>query len=306
MCQIDQLADSAIRRAVRKKIIWNAVAKDESAFEQTLAALKAAFTRAWLLGVQKAIGDAIDTVKIIGVDAATPATVNAVMTALEEQLGGQAMAAVMRGPLLNFTTAFVKQGLIDAGASAGVDIAFGLADLDALTVLKQANLFWVRQSWTDETDKILRELLTTFFQENNQLTVPQLGTALSKELAKWGSNRTGYWDMLADHTATKTREIGRVSGYLKAGIMKVRVKAYIDGSTTQFCRSIHGKVISIQRLVDQRDAYLEACKNKDTEAAKAAWVMHKNDDTYGGEEVLGIGSPPYHFRCRTITVAEFG
>lgn len=41
---------------------------------------------------------------------------------------------------------------------------------------------------------------------------------------------------MPDHTATKTREMGRVSGYERAGITRVQVRAHLDERTTDIKR----------------------------------------------------------------------
>lgn len=74
--------------------------------------------------------------------------------------------------------------------------------------------------------------------------------------------------------ATKSREIGRVTGYQRAGIQRVQIRAHLDERTTPCCRQLHGRVIEVQTLVDQRDAYFEAAARGNVDALKDIWVMH--------------------------------
>ncbi|ADW17650.1 hypothetical protein Despr_1496 [Desulfobulbus propionicus DSM 2032] len=129
-----------------------------------------------------------------------------------------------------------------------------------------------------------------------------------------GDKGTAYWDLLADHTATKIREIGRVSGYEKAGIEVVRVKARLDSKTSETCRRLHGTVIAVMDLRRQVEQYMAACESGSKEKIKAAWPWWSDaqaenltsQNAINRQVARGkIGLPPYHARCRTITVAEF-
>lgn len=106
--------------------------------------------------------------------------------------------------------------------------------------------------------------------------------------------------------ATKSREIGRVTGYQRAGIQRVQIRAHLDERTTPCCRQLHGRVIEVQTLVDRRDAYFEAAARGDVDALKDIWVMHGAGTDLSNtrtRDLKGVGSPPCHYRCRTIAVA---
>lgn len=112
--------------------------------------------------------------------------------------------------------------------------------------------------------------------------------------------------IVAGHMATKGREIGRVTGYERAGIQKVQMRAHLDERTTPVCRQLHGRVIEVQTLADQRDAYFAASVRGDKLAMADIWTMHGKGADLSNvptRDLSGVGSPPYHYRCRTITVA---
>jgi hypothetical protein len=123
----------------------------------------------------------------------------------------------------------------------------------------------------------------------------------------------GYFALLADHLATKTAELGRVSGYEEAGIEAVEIVARMDERTTPICRSLHGRVIPLAAIGAQRDRTIAAAAAGDMEAMKRAQPMLSGPLEQGialtrrtGDIVKrGIGLPPYHFRCRTVPVAHF-
>ena len=136
----------------------------------------------------------------------------------------------------------------------------------------------------------------------------------AQDLAGIADKSKPYWAIMADHTASKTREMGRVAGYERAGISHVQVRAHLDDSTTPICRAMHGRVIPVSKLKSQRDDYLAAIKVRNQTAAKQAWKMHSSLNGKDSGNMAGLSTnripnhtanPPYHFRCRTITVAYF-
>ncbi len=178
-----------------------------------------------------------------------------------------------------------------------VDIGFQTVDFDALEQIHTSNLFWVGQHWDSHISKIINSKLDALFTDG--MTQPQLAKALAHGLADVVDKSSAYWHMLADHTATKTREMGRVTGYQRAGIQYVKVQAYLDDKTSAVCRELHGTIIPVTQLTQQRHRYLAATNNKDADAAKSAWKMFSTTTPVDHS----AGSPPYHFNCRTITVA---
>ncbi|MCP5230700.1 MAG: hypothetical protein H6948_01165 [Zoogloeaceae bacterium] len=223
-------------------------------------------------------------------------------------MGGPALEAAMRGPVLRLSDAIFRVGADEIGRATGVDIGFMRPDLDALDVIGEGNLYWVGDSWNSHVQDKMTRALDDYFRVG--MTREQLAQRLAEDFAGASPMGTGYWEMLADHTATKTREMGRVTGYERAGIQYVQVRAHLDERTTAICRSMHGRVIPVARISQQRDDYMSAIKTRDQEAAKASWVMHHDASHVAGIRTGdlpdGTGSPPYHFRCRTITVMYRG
>lgn len=223
-------------------------------------------------------------------------------------MGPEAIAAAMREPVINLTDALFRTGAEEVGKAAGVAIAFARPDLDALDVLKTGNLYWIGNSWNVRTQNTIAAILEDYFTEG--MTREGLTQRFAEDFAGMTDRSRFYWEMLADHTATKTREIGRVSGYERAEITRVQVRAQMDQDTSEICRQMNGRVIDVSKMRAQADEYLDAVSRRDEPRAKAAWAMNGDDVDLSGvaDEDLpdNIGSPPYHFRCRTITVAYFG
>lgn len=290
--------------AIRKRLMRTIVIKDGKAFERLYRELQAALTRAWSEQMREGIVAALDRLRDLGSGAFTPDTAAAIMTALEERVGTDALTAAMRQPVINLSDALFRAGAAEVGKATGIDIAFMRPDLDALDALKNNNLFWIGETWNSHTKGKIDTILTEYFETG--LTRDELAQRIADDFRSLTSRSEVYWEAVADHMATKGREIGRVTGYVRAGIQRVQIRAHLDERTTPVCRHLHGRVIEVSTLEKQRDDYFDACARGDVGRAKSVWQMHgKGTDlsSVPTSELEGIGSPPYHFRCRTITVA---
>lgn len=203
----------------------------------------------------------------------------------------------------------------EAGAKAVPGVAFQFQDPDtkSLKVLTGEAKFWIGEHYGDHLEEKLEEGLREHFR-GVEGTREDLAWALEETTAGIARRSRAYWNFFADHTTTKIREIGRVSGYEQAEVKKIRIKAQLDDRTTAICRNLHGTVISIERQRQFVDNYMAAAKSRDKDAIKEAWPWWSDqraghlETTQGKMDAVNqgkIGPPPYHARCRTITVAEF-
>lgn len=203
----------------------------------------------------------------------------------------------------------------EAGAKAvpGVAWQFQDPDVKSLKVLTGETKFWIGEHYGDHLEEKLEEGLREHFR-GVEGTREDLSWALEETTAGIARRSRAYWDFFADHTATKIREIGRVSGYEQAGVKTIRVKAQLDDRTTAICRNLHGTVISVEHQRTFVDNYMKAAESRDKEAIKEAWPWWSDQQAGHLETAQGrreavtqgkVGPPPYHARCRTITVAEF-
>lgn len=300
-------AQNALLKAIVRKQLMSAVVKDDQAWQALYDKLRDAFTRTFDEQAQAALANALERVRMVpeGADSAEFEAV--IMAALEKELGPEALQAALRGPVLNLSEALFRVGAAEVGKAVGVDLMFNRPDYDALDIVGRANLYWVGNSWNTTVDGLFRAALQDYFDKG--MTRAELTERFAKDFAGLTERGIRYYELLADHTATRTREMGRVTGYERAAIEYVQVRAHLDERTTEFCRHMHGRVIAVKQLSDQRADYLKAVSTRNMEAAKAAWVMHGAGDDFSrvktSELPQGTASPPYHFRCRTITVVYF-
>jgi hypothetical protein len=300
-------AEDALAGAVARRQVRSVVIKDAEAFEALTDQLRLALTRAWTRRMREGTIEALDRLREMGPGAFTPDDGAEIVAVLERSVGPEAIRSAMRDPVLNLSDALFRLGATEVGEAAGIDIAFQRPDRDAMDALKRGNVMWTGHSWTAQTQGRLEAIMDAYFEEG--WARDQLSARMAEDFADATDRSAAYWDVLADTTASRTREIGRVTGYERAGVARVRVRAQLDESTTPICRQMHGRVIEVGRLRAQAEAYIAASDPPDLDAAKRAWVMHGDaaDLTDIPDDALprGTAGPPYHFRCRTITVAEF-
>ncbi len=296
---------AVLKQAYVRRVAMAALLKNDQAFEALMDKLKNAYTRGWTEQSKTAIAAALDRLREMDPAQFRQAEADTILKVLESRMGGDAMQAALHGPVMDLTEPLWKLGAVEVGKTTGVDIVFGLPDLDSLAVVERGNLFWVGQHWNSFTHEKFYGALTEYFDKG--MTREQLAARMADDFASLSERGSVYWEMVADHAATKTREIGRVTGYERAGVRRVRIRAHIDENTTEICRRLNGKVIRVSRMQRQRDRYLDAIAHMDTERAKKVWPMmgDKQAEKIKDQVPANVGMPPYHFRCRTITVVEF-
>lgn len=300
----DDLADGV---ALDRKLVQT-ISRLE--LEDQIAQLKDVLSGAWKKSSQKALIKAIGQLNALS-GPVTPDELDKIQEAVAEVMGTD-FESLVKGDLVSMTEAVYKTGMFQVLPS-GASILFGLPDLDAIQALSSNSRFWVKSFFNDNLQEAFRAQLNDYFLGGYNRS--DLATLMRVHFAAMTDQKDSYWDLLADHTTTKIREIGRLAGYDRAGVTVVRVKAWLDDRTTEFCRRIHGHVIAVNDLTEHVGNYMEACKTRDKEAIKAAWPWWS--DKQATEKLTSanainrqikagkIGLPPYHARCRTITVSEF-
>lgn len=280
--------------------------KDAAAFEALRSRLADGMSRAWSFGVEAAFRDALEALRSIDPERFSAQDEARILAAIEARIGGEAMRSAMEGPVVTATDSIWRVGADEAARPAGVDYAFGVKDERALALINRFDLHWIGRHWDAGTRETVTAAVREFFERG--WSYETLANRLRQAFDGIEDRGMVYWQLTADTIATKTREIARVGGYEQAGVRYVEVRAHMDERTTKICRSLHGRLIPIGHIQAQRDAYLAAIERGNMEQAKNVWPMMEASTEIGGGKVLpgNVGLPPYHFRCRTVTVAYLG
>ncbi|MCD4827920.1 MAG: hypothetical protein K8R90_00625 [Candidatus Cloacimonetes bacterium] len=146
-------------------------------------------------------------------------------------------------------------------------------------------------------------------------TKKMLRQKLAEQFKDLGEKSQHYWQGLAEHTALRIREFGRLEGYRKAGAKGYRLVVVLDERTSDICRALaaEGKVYPLSDAIDTMNQLLDIdTKQHSLESARektkeiAPWVSDKQVVRDASGEPIGVSGshtpfPPFHWRCRTGT-----
>lgn len=273
-------------------------------FNHFYSMLQNALTRSWSDRLRDAVKFALNQTRQVGSGQFSSADQADILNTLESRIGGAAMKQVMEGPLIRFSNDLVAAGVREVGEQSGVDTRFSINDQNIADILAEHQLFSIGKDSWEKTSRPINAILEKALQEG--WSRDKLVRELQSSLSGIVQASSGFWNNTANDLATKAREMGRVSAYEDAGINYVQVRARIDDRTTEICRKLNGKLIPVRHLQNQRNMFLAAAASQNQESAKAAWKMYQGDEKIEGDVLPeNTGLPPYHYGCRTITVAYF-
>ena len=283
------------------------VCKTALPLNSIILALKTALSKTWTEQRRALLFDVLEEGRTLGLQEPPESQEIERIVGKAEGYLGMGLAEAARRPVWKADMEAYRVGL----QAVSADFSFTLPDMEALDVLRGQTLFWVQNSYTRWLQDEMVEALNEYFNEGR--TRIELAARLERFLTSKEPRMQGYFDLLADHNATRIAEIGHVTGYERAGVEYAEIVAVLDERTSPICRHLHGRLIPMSALSDQKGRLLNAAKRLDMKAAKAAQPMLS-----GASEAAvllepktskivaqGIGMPPYHFRCRTTTVAHF-
>lgn len=299
---------------IEKSIIVGALirkARKKQSLDELVDETKQVITNAWDESVRSAATKAVNDLESVKGPASKEELV-----VLEQGVSGtlgQPLSTAEKLSLAEISSAAYESGMVTGAKEGAVQAVWNLPDKKSLAVIDNTTFYWVNSYYDDNLQEAFKVALQEYF--NAGYTRAQLSTLLRVQFKDMVGKSDSYWGLLADHITTKTREIGRVSGYEQAGIEVVRVKAEIDKRTTRICLRLHGQVVAVRDLRSQVDGYLKACGTKNKDKIKKSWPWWSDkqaDKKLGTQKGVNravksgsVGLPPYHGRCRSITVAEF-
>lgn len=212
-------------------------------------------------------------------------------------LSALAGAAIPAADLNDLNEALYLAGAVE-GAGKRLKFALGPPDYRALELVGKQNYFWLMEHYGGEVQQGFDGLLNQAYAEGWSRN--RLADAMREHFRDLQPASRRYFEGLADHSTRKIREIGRVAGYERAGITHVKVKAILDRRTSKICRCLNGRIVPVATLAAQKERILNA-EGKEELKRAAPWL-----DLGAADELPDrYGLPPYHYRCRTVTVAHF-
>ncbi len=190
---------------------------------------------------------------------------------------------------------------------------YGIQERKLESLITKQNLFWIGNRYGTDIETGFKETLKEAVSSG--YTREMLADKLKEQFQHLGEKSTHYWQGLAEHTALRVREFGRLEGYRKAGAKGYRLVVVLDDRTSEICRALaaEDKVYPLNDAIDVMEQLMSIDTGKhslDTvrEMTKeiAPWVSNKQveHDTHG--KAIGISGnhtpfPPFHWKCRTTT-----
>jgi len=150
---------------------------------------------------------------------------------------------------------------------------------------------------------------------SSSFTREMLASKLKEQFQHIGEKSAYYWQGLAEHTALRIREFGRLEGYNKAGAKGYRLVVILDDRTSEICRALaaQDKIYPLNDAIDTMEQLMNIDTQKHSlesvrEMTKemAPWISEKQIVRNSSGEPTGVfGShtqfPPFHWKCRTTT-----
>lgn len=219
--------------------------------------------------------------------------------------------------LENIEKLVYHKGMKDA-APKHFRINYDIVDKKALEAMHNQNIFFIGEYYEEHDKKHYEEAFKRAFETG--MTPRELAHDIANNIVGNADLATSYFEGFAEHNMHRLREFGAISGYQKANIKYVKINAIIDGRTTRICREMNGRIIPVTELAKVRDKILaiktEGKTVKQIRAAlKRAVPLRSDANDYGNiaglptKDIIsyfkGFTLPPFHYRCRTRTVAYF-
>lgn len=195
-------------------------------------------------------------------------------------------------------------------------LRLGGPDERAIAWLQRHQVYWVKDYGVRHVHGRIAEVAEKILREG----LSRDHAAREMQAAMGGVYERGlsYWKLVASAAVQRSRELGRLSAYERAGVTEVYVDAVHDRRTSDICEYLHppgqryGRRILVADLIRQRDALLAidpgAPGAADRVVEVSPWLplarVKALVEANGGDIPAALGAPPYHGFCRTVTVVR--
>ncbi|HOE76546.1 MAG TPA: hypothetical protein PLI58_04770 [Candidatus Syntrophosphaera sp.] len=229
------------------------------------------------------------------------------MGIINTQLGGD-FAALVNEPTKVIIDRCVLLGLRDTQVQAPTKTSIGLwgiEDQHLSSTIQKQQLFWIGNHFDADVHQSLADTLSKAIEQG--YTKEMLADTLKDQFNDLANRSSHYWQGLAEHTALRIREFGRLQGYKKAKARYYKLVAILDDCTSDICRALaaQNKVYTLNDVLKVMDKLMalniESNSLDDVQEyikALAPWV--KNDQiVYNNQDepigVSGATLPSHHF-----------
>jgi len=242
--------------------------------------------------------------------------IDKLMSIINTQLGDD-FAALVNEPTKAIIDRCVRLGLRDTQVQAPNKTSIGLwgiEDQHLSSTIQKQQLFWIGNHFDADIRQNFADTLSKAIEQG--YTKEMLADTLKDQFNDLSNRSSHYWQGLAEHTALRIREFGRLQGYKKAKARYYKLVVILDDRTSDICRALaaQDRVYPLNDAIEVMDNLmaLDTKSNSLDDAreyikALAPWV--KDDQIEYDSEMNPVGVsgahtpfPPFHWKCRTTTI----
>jgi SPP1 gp7 family putative phage head morphogenesis protein len=287
-----------------------AAGEEQARTEEVAALLERALREQWNQQTQDALESALDSIRD-GEGEVTEEEIQRVLGELSPFLSDEMQNGVTTAVIQSVSAAYtIGQENVDVEVAAALNVT----DRRVQNFLSDNALFWIGNHYEQQVQNRIQEAATEVIEDKDGVLPRREAAEKFREKFRGEFDKsTSYWRLLSNDVMTKSREFGRVEGFVKAGVEELEVDAVLDSRTSAICRAMDGTTFQVSDAVQQRDRLVAA---EEPQAVKemAPWPTETTEDgetvaTYEGEQLSNMGPgdlaaagiilPPYHGNCRS-------
>ena len=278
------------------------IEKDEKLRLKLLRKLTEALVTSFDDQRKEAISKAIDYLLQVDKEKFSKADAKKIDAILTQSLG-QDLHNVLEKNITDLSDKLLRSGIADVSRSLKMKLSFDLIDSQAASILGNHTLFWILNYYSDQLQIEINDILKGYYSEGK--LIGEVASDFATKFVDKSDKGFAYFEGLAEHTTYRISELGKISGFEKAGLDYYEIKATIDERTSEICQLMDGTIFPVSEAVKFRDEILNLKSPEDIkkfapwQTADAVLEYKKNGFP------TGMALPPYHWRCRTITIAYF-
>ena len=163
-------------------------------------------------------------------------SIDKLMSIINTQLGDD-FAALVNEPTKAIIDRCVRLGLKDVQVQAPIKTSIGLwgiEDQHLSSTIQKQQLFWIGNHFEADVRQNFADTLSKAIEQG--YTKEMLADTLKDQFNDIANRSSHYWQGLAEHTALRIREFGRLQGYKKAKARYYKLVVILDDHTSDICR----------------------------------------------------------------------
>ena len=165
-------------------------------------------------------------------------SIDKLMSIINTQLGDD-FAALVSEPTKAIIDRCVRLGLKDVQVQAPTKTSigfWGIEDQHLSSTIQKQQLFWIGNHFETDVRQNFADTLSKAIEQG--YTKEMLADTLKDQFNDIANRSSHYWQGLAEHTALRIREFGRMQGYKKAKVRYYKLVVILYDLTSNICNAL--------------------------------------------------------------------